>query len=246
MLTLSSDSLEHYGLNRIFSITKDAGYEGVDLVLNKNMDTKDPEYLMELSAKYQLPITSISTGTNATKKEAIELLKVAKDANIRVVIIYPPSLMDFSYVQWIKNDLPILMKRNELMVAMVNAPANTIFGVFPERAMNNFQDLSRFGALALDISNLETQRMNPLKVYTHFQKDIIQVYFSNYHKGLTHMLPENGILPLESFLAKLHKTQYRGNISVRLRPSELTAASVAEVVEKLQNTKAFIEKYYTS
>lgn len=246
MLTLSSDSLEHYGLNRIFSITKDAGYEGIDIVLTKNMDTKDPEYLLELSAKYQLPITSLSTGPATSKKEAIDLIRVAKEANVRVVIIYPPSLMDFAYTQWIKNDLPILQKRNELIIAMVNAPATTLFGILPERAMNNFQDLNRFGALALDIANLETQRHNPLKVFTHFQKDIIQVYFSNYHKGLTHMLPENGILPLESFLAKLHKVQYRGNISVKLRPTELTAKTVAEVVEKLKNTKVFIEKYYTS
>lgn len=246
MLTLSSDSLEHYGLNRIFEITKEAGYEGIDIVVSKNMDTRDAEYLKELSTKYQLPITSLQSGPNTSRKEAIELIKVAKDAQVPVVIFYPPPLMDFSYVQWVKNDLPILQKRNELIVAMVNAPATTLFGVLPERAMNNFQALNRFGALALDISNLETQRLNPLRVYAHFQKDIIQVFFSNFHKGLTHMPPEEGTLPLESFLTKLKQSQYRGNISVKLRDTELTGKTTADVVDKLKNTKAFIEKYYNA
>ena len=246
MLTLSTDTLEHYGLNRIFKIAKDAGFEGLDLVVSKNMDTKDPEYLKELVEKYELPIISLQTDAATNKKEAIEMLHVAKESGIPLVIFYPPPLMDFQFIQWMKSELPLLQKRNELIVAMVNAPSTSLLGFLPERAMNSFQSLNRFGAIALDLSSLATQRMDIIRVFNHFKKDIVTIFISNYHKGLTHMPLAEGVLPLESLLTKLKQNKFRGNLSVRLRSQLFAGKKVAEVVKKLVETREYIAKYFLS
>jgi sugar phosphate isomerase/epimerase len=49
MLLVSTSSLSGYGLHRIFSFVKKAGYDGIDLVLTKqNYDTWSADYIKSL------------------------------------------------------------------------------------------------------------------------------------------------------------------------------------------------------
>jgi len=60
MLALSTDSLNGYGLNRIFAFAKEAGYEGLDLYISQKLyDTQNAEYIKNLTAEYKIPIVAM-------------------------------------------------------------------------------------------------------------------------------------------------------------------------------------------
>jgi hypothetical protein len=53
-----------------------------------------------------------------------------------------------------------------------------------------------------------------------------------------------GILPLESFLAKLKSTDYKGAISLKVKPEYLEAGNDKAVLKNLKECLAFCEKYF--
>ena len=61
MLLLSTGSLYTYGLPRVFALAAEAGYDGIEVVVDYRQDTRDPTYLLRLSQEHRLPILVIHT-----------------------------------------------------------------------------------------------------------------------------------------------------------------------------------------
>jgi sugar phosphate isomerase/epimerase len=59
VILLSIGSLRFYGLDRVFMIAKDLGFDGVEVIVDDRWDTTDPAYLRALSKRYALPISSL-------------------------------------------------------------------------------------------------------------------------------------------------------------------------------------------
>ena len=79
MITLSSDSLKGYGLNRIFKIVKDAGFDGLDLFVDpRDFDTQDADYVKELIDQYDLPVLAIQAAPTGNARTIIYALEIAK------------------------------------------------------------------------------------------------------------------------------------------------------------------------
>ena len=61
-LTLSTETLKGYGLNRIFQFAKEAGFDGIDLAMDTSeYDTLNADYIKQLIEATGLPIVSIQT-----------------------------------------------------------------------------------------------------------------------------------------------------------------------------------------
>src|SRR3990172_10747337 len=103
MLALSTDSLKGYGLNRIFNMVKAAKYDGIDLQIdNKNFDTMNAEYIKSLIDQTGVPVLAIATPPICGPKKIMETVRMAKLLGSRIIVIQPPKLFDFKYVQWLK------------------------------------------------------------------------------------------------------------------------------------------------
>jgi hypothetical protein len=59
-------------------------------------------------------------------------------------------------------------------------------------------------------------------------------------------LPEDGILPLESFLTKLKQDNFPGSISIKVNPKYISAGNDEKVIKHLKDTKAYYDKYFTN
>jgi len=114
----------------------------------------------------------------------------------------------------------------------------------PERALNNVSDIKEFGMAALDCSMVSSKKEDLIRFYGHVRKVLAHVHLSNVHKHKEYSLPNEGILPLESFLKKLKDNNYKGAISVRVRPVALSVGDDDKVLKKLKSVKKFIEEYY--
>src|SRR3990167_7469386 len=97
-LLLSTDTLKGYGLNRIFAFAKQAGFDGVDLLIDpKDFDTQNPEYIQGLVTEYGMPVVTIQAPMTSTKKDVIFAIEMAKELNVKVIVVQPPKLLNFSF-----------------------------------------------------------------------------------------------------------------------------------------------------
>jgi sugar phosphate isomerase/epimerase len=59
MILLSTGSLYTYGLNRVFALAAEAGYDGLEVLVDARWDTRDPSSLAGLSSEYGMPIVAL-------------------------------------------------------------------------------------------------------------------------------------------------------------------------------------------
>lgn len=247
MIALHTSSLHKYGLNRIFEFVKAAGYDGIEIGVDKNnFDTQNAEYIKQLSDLHGVPVLALHAPIDASDKSVEHVVEMAEYLKCPLVIISPPKLLDFKFTNWLKKKIPTLSKTKHIQIALLNAPNKTVLGFLPDRAMNSIADMKRFGAAALDTSSAASKKWgNLMSVYGHLKKSIVHVHLSNINKHKEYSLPNEGILPLESFLKKLKASDYKGIISIRVRSTELAAGEDEKVVNKLKKVKEFVDEYYS-
>lgn len=245
MIVLSTDSLKGYGLNRIFKFIKEAGYDGVDLYVDpKDFDTSDADYVKSLMDEYKLPVVSLQSPLSATAKMVVDLVEMAKKLGTKVIIVQAPKMFNFKYTKWLTNEVPKIRQREEISIALENAPSETFLGIIPGRAMNNLNELRKFKHAALDTTRVAQKKDDLIRAYHVLRKYLVHVHVSNVKKGKGYALPDEGILPLESFLTKLKQEGYRGAVSFKISPKFLQAGNDDKVLKHLAECKKFYEDYY--
>lgn len=244
MLTLCSDSLQNYGLHRIFRFAKDAGYDGVEIAITTDFDTQNAEYIQELVKEYELPVVAVSAARRTTKKRVLDAIKMAKDLNCQIVVIQPPDLFNFSLASWIKKEIPETRKREKMHICLENSDAKTFFGILPQYAMNSMADLKKFKAVSIDTANIMAKKLDLLGIYKELKENIYHIHLADATTSKNHIMPGKGAVPLESLLTKLKEDKYRYAISLRIKATELRAGDDQEVMKRLGEAKGFYERYF--
>lgn len=247
MLSLSSDSLKGYGLNRIFQIVKTAGYGGVDLVIDpKNFDTQNALYVKSLVDQTGVPVVALQTPQNSNPHKIQEAVQMAKVLGTRVIVVQPPKIFDFKYIQWLKNEIPKIRQKENISIALENAPSETFLGIIPEHAMGGLIDLKKFKHVCLDTSRIAQRRDDLIRIYKALKKYLVHIHLSNVKAGKYYYLLGKGILPLESLLTKLKQDGFGGNVSLRINPKFLEAGDDQKVMKMLEEQKLFYDTYFTN
>jgi sugar phosphate isomerase/epimerase len=246
MIILSTDSLRGYGLNRIFELAKAAGYDGIDVTVDfGQFDSYNGDYLKKLSEEYEMPIHAISTPMQAKPDRIKELVKIAKNVGAKIIIIQPPKLLDFKMSSWLKTEIPRLREKEFISIALENAPAETFLGFIPLHTMSNTEELRKFKHVSLDITRIGETRKDLMRAYALFKKYLVHIHLSNIYHGKKYSPPQEGIMPLESFLTKLKQDRYPGAISIKVAPKYLHVGDEEKVIESLKEIKKYYDKYYT-
>ncbi len=245
MIVLWTDSLRGYGLNRVFELAKQAGYDGIDLSVNfGQFDTFNTEYIKRLIQEHNIPVHSVSAPKQIAVKRIKELVKMTKDIGAKVLVLQPPKIFDFKLASWLKQEIPKLREKEFLSIALENASAGTILGFLPEHALSNTQDLKNFKHICLDTARIGEKKQDLIRAYTAFRKYLVHVHLGNVYRGQKYAPPQEGIMPLESFLTKLKQDKYPGAISLKIQPKYLQAGEDERVIEELERAKKYYEKYY--
>ena len=99
MLALSTGSLYTYGLDRVFGLAKEAGFDGVEVLVDGRWDTRQADYLKHLMDRYRVPVVSLHSPFHLIQipgweqdpgwrlKRTVEL---AEALDARVVVVHPP------------------------------------------------------------------------------------------------------------------------------------------------------------
>jgi sugar phosphate isomerase/epimerase len=246
MLALSTDSLRGYGLNRVFEFAKNAGYDGIDLYIDeKNYDTHNADYVKKLSKEFDLPILSIQL-PDASPKRLEKIVVMAKKVQSKVIIIQPPKILSFGKTSWIKSKVPKIRAKENISIALENAPADLILGIIPKHAMNNVVEMKKFKHACIDTTRIATKRQDLMRMYKSLQKYLVHIHLSNVKGSKKYHLPDDGILPLESFLTKLKQDKFPGTISMKVNPKYIEAGNDEKVIKHLKEMKDYYNKYFIS
>lgn len=243
-IVLSTESLAGYGLNRIFRFAKEAGFDGIDLAMdNSEYDTLDANYILELSNALTLPVVAIQTPKITSKSKIEDAVRLAKKINARIIVIQPPKLFDVKLTSWLKKEIPKIRQQENISIALENASSKTVLGFLPEHAMNSLKDLKDFKHVCLDTSRTAEKKEDLIKVYNNLKKFLVHVHLSNVYKGKPYAAPEIGSLPIESFLSKLKGDDFKGSVSIRVKPKNYHVGNEDKLLEDMKSSIKFCRKY---
>ncbi len=245
MFSLSTDSLTGYGLNRIFLFARKAGYDGIDLAIDPDYyDTHNVTYLKKLQERFEMPIIAMQAPQPSTKHGILKTVEIAKDLGVKIVIIQPPRFFQLKLAAWMKHEIPLIRKRESISIALENASGKTMLGIIPEYGMNNLNELKNFKHVCLDTSKLFQKKTDIMRAYSRLKTFIVHIHLSNVKHNRGYQMPNDGVLPIESFLTKLKQDKFPGAISLKVRPAFLELGQDKKVIDHLVEAREFMQKYF--
>lgn len=245
MLLISSSSLAHYDLEHFFEFAKKARYDGVEITVTEDrIDTQNPEYLKELENRFSLPVKAFSLDPSSEETITEEFQHTVREFPESTMILNTPKTLSFKYKKWV-NDIAIrLAQKYNLTLCRRNAPAKNFFGFLPERSEGSLITLKEAGNVCLDLTALAASHEEIMHTVAYLGKNLKHVYLSNVRRGIPYALPQNGVLPVESFLTKLSQIKYKGDFTLKVDPKQLYEGDNQKVHDSLIDCRKFYEKYF--
>ncbi len=249
----STGSLHTYGLDRCFAIAAQAGFDGIELMVDQRWDTRQPAYLQELSRRSHLPITAVHTPFGAVPgwphgqpaliarsvalAEAVGADVVVHHLPIRIgyaavnagarrfFVPLPGWNMEEGYRRWlVSDDYRRLQASTAVRLCIENMPARRV----GRRSLNlhhwnSTEAIMHFDAITMDTTHLATWALDAAAVYAAWGSRVRHIHLSNFQAGQEHRRPEQGELRLDHLLALLTATGYAHSVTLELHPDALDA-----------------------
>lgn len=252
MLLLSTSSLTWYGLHRIFSFAKNAGYTGIDIALGElDYDIWDAWYIQELIDEFKLPVISLTApGKWMSTQKLDRIIHLAESLKVQVVTFSPPHITDKD-TKWFGASLLKLKKNTWLSICVQNVEPKFLFFVIPEYRNATLEKIkSVTGDTTLDILAVDaSSNLDIVRALEVLGASVKNVFFCDKDGSKKWILPGGaggGIshLPLESFLMKLKMSGYNGFITLRVSPKEIGVGNAQRVEQNLEYMKEYYEKHF--
>lgn len=250
-ILLSSDSLSGYWLDLIFQLTKEAGFDWIDLATWKNFDARNINYVKKLSEKHDLPIKIVQVSSSINEKEINKAIDLCYETKADTISINPPKIFNMKSFNFLLDNLPRLRKENKnIHFSIINPENSNIFALpIPKyRFTNVVEIIKKYSCyLWLDISNMDTEEFegNFMRKLREFLPYISTIYFSDKTRlGYWHMLPGEWALKLESFLKKLKEYNYRRHISIKMELTKADLADSEKVLLILKKARKYMQENF--
>lgn len=270
-LSLSTGCIYIYPLRSIFSIAREAGFAGVELVVSPEVELRGGGHVRRLAESYGLTIFSLHPpilpfpGWSDYRTVVPRLVDLALEAGARYVVLHPPnarSLADGrgrSYVEALTEGL----QRTEgtgLRIAIENR------GFFRTQdrsyVLSDMRELRAFAdeldlPLVLDTSHAATSSYSLAETYHLLVDRLVNVHLSDLrsppwpldvsylHTYLKHhQIPGDGQLPLTDLLSRLAADGYCGPITLEISPVALRIWWPPSVKSQLARCVAYVRRAF--
>ena len=250
-LLFSTGSIYTYSVARCFALAEQAGFDGIELMIDHRWDTRQPAFICGLSDRYGLPVTAVHApftdvpgwerGHPALIRQSVEL---AEALDARVVIHHLPVRIGYvvvmrgarriflpvpgvsderDYRRWLEGEYAALQQATDVTLCIENMPARRFLGRrVNAHTWNTPDDIVRFPTLTMDTTHLGTWGLDPLTVYQQWGEQVQHIHLSNFD-GQEHRLPQQGHLRLDELLRALTTSNYGGAVTFELHPDAVDA-----------------------
>ncbi len=258
IICLSSGSLYHLPIAEVFQIAREAGFEGMEVLISQGFSRKHTlEELRGLSEEV-LPVKGIHTpflrfrhwrGRISSLKKAVAW---ARELGAEVVTFHPPNWLNFEFRfwQWMRGVKDFQAEVGQgVAVAIENMPLVgsefRLCGYFwskTERLLKFAERKNLF--LTFDTTHMGTRFVDIIPQFLNFYNTgrVRNVHFSDWSPFREHRYPGRGMLPLSRFLNLLRRLGYEGLLTVELTPRELPEDRKG-IVTSLRTVAEYIKEF---
>ncbi len=247
----STDSLSGYGLDLVFQLVQEAGYDGIDLAIRKNFDSWKIDYVKKLSENYQLPVKVIQTSDNLNDKEINRAIDLCYELKADTITINAPKFFNFKAYNFITDNIIKWRKEHKSIHFTIITPEDsTVFALpIPRFRFNNMVEIVKkyLCYVWLDVSNLDSDAFENefMRKMKDFLPYISVIYFSDKSRVWeTHILPGDWVLKLPTFLKKLKEFWYNRYVSTRIKISKSDLSDSDKVKLILKKSRNYLKDYY--
>ncbi|MRX45279.1 sugar phosphate isomerase/epimerase family protein [Agromyces kandeliae] len=241
-----------------FRIAKDAGFDGVEIMVTQEATTQDPAALIEMSERYELPILSIHApvlllthfvwGRDPRIKLA-RTAELAKAVGADSVVVHPPFRWQASYALEFLSIVRTLSEEHGVAIAVEN--------MFPWRAAGRNMKAYAPGwdprqmdcdAVTLDFSHAALSGTDSMQLATDLGERLRHVHLCDGSGAIgegqifdEHLLPGRGKEPVAEVLRMLADRGWDGAVVAEVNTRK--AKTEAERLEMLRETVAFAREH---
>lgn len=235
-ISLSSGSLFTLPICRAFELSAEAGFDGVELIINQDFQRVNPVKMVR-SLQEIAPINSIHApfmpldGWGGPIQSLFHSIELAADTGIPLVNFHPPSWMgmEIGFWRWlyrIRDFQKEIGIDGEVLVTIENMPCIGRFKLNPN-ILSSTRDMIAFIHdhnlfLTFDTTHMGSGKANFINDFYLFYESgrIRNIHFSDYGFDREHLIPGHGRLPLTRFLNHLKHTDYKGCVTLEVSPHE--------------------------
>ncbi|MCM2357724.1 MAG: sugar phosphate isomerase/epimerase, partial [Geobacteraceae bacterium] len=234
-ISISTGTLFIFPLCRAFEMAAEAGFDGLELIINQDFERIDvPKLLKELSGI--MPILSIHApfmpldGWGNPIDSLKRSVQLAADAGVPLVNFHPPCWtgLEFNFWRWMYriHDFQKEVGGGQVLLTLENMPWKGRYKI-NENILSQTEKMIEFIVernlyQTFDCTHMGSGRASFINDFYHFYGTgrIRNIHFSDYGNGREHLLPGHGILPLTRFLNHLRNTGYSETLTLELSPHE--------------------------
>lgn len=250
-VAFSTGSLHPFGLDRTFGWAAEAGYDGVEVMMDERWDTHQDFYLRGLVERYGVPILALHPPLRrgawglGPEETLVRAARLARRLEVPVVVAHPPP-PGRPLERWKAGSLREARGQG-VAVAVENMVRSEAGGLFRVRRRSCYlpEHLADVGDVTLDTSHAGASKVDLLRAHSVLARQLRHVHLSdsNLEAGRDeHRLPGKGRLPLKPFLAALAASGYRGTVSLELKPWPLGAPDPGTILERMRAALRFVRE----
>ncbi|MGI8689437.1 MAG: sugar phosphate isomerase/epimerase family protein [Thermomicrobiales bacterium] len=269
-ILLSTGSLTPRGIGDAASIARQAGADGLELMLTSRLLAAGPEIVFEAAKKYQMPIRSIHPPIrfiNARQHVHTDMRAAAAFARetpgCRTLVMHAvggPGLhteRGRAFFQTI-GEVTDLLKKSGVRLAIENRGTvqprprldfldrlQNLYRVCEEWDLDITFDTSHAASFGLNIvSALDVVYPHVANIHLSDRRDEPPAIASGVLNSLTreHQVPGTGALPLGLFLQRLKTKEYRHAVTLELSPIALAAWRSQSALDRTRAAVSFVRE----
>lgn len=243
-----------FSLEAAMDAVAEAGFRAIELMVTRDPRTHAPEIPLELAEARGLRIASVHAPFLAITKNVWgmdPIGKIERGAEMcralgaTSMVVHPPYLWERGYANWVREEAEGFSARTGVTVALETMYPKWVAGR-RARAYMWLDPAALVRAaphVAMDTSHLSVARHDILDAYTIMAEKLVHIHLSNNagdgRDG--HLELEQGILPIDRFLAELSRTNYACSVSLELSVRRYLQRP-RELVEMLERNRKHVEK----
>jgi sugar phosphate isomerase/epimerase len=246
-VVFSTGSLYPFGLDRVYGWVVQAGYDGVEIMMDERWDTHQDAYLNYLANKHGIPILALHTPLHrgawglGPGETLVRAAKLAVSIRVPVIVVHPPP-PGRPLARWAAGPLEEARAQG-VHVAVENMAKGHTKPLFSirRRSCHRPEYLFGLGDVTLDTSHVGASYLDLMEVHSKLAGQLRHVHLSDsdLSGGDQHRLPGKGKLPLKELLAALKSDGYPGAVSLELKPWPLGTPNPETILKRMRRALEF-------
>lgn len=250
---LSSSSVSPMTVEETFAQASAIGYDGVEIMVTHNAETRDVDLITGLAADTGLEVMSLHAPTllflpRVLHKDHWEKLRItanlAREVGATTVVLHPPFRWQGAYARGFVDGVRKVSEETGVVLAVENmypwrAGVREILVYYPD--WNPLDE--DYDALTFDFSHASTAGMNALDTVAEIFPRLRHVHLTDGAGSLKdeHLVPGAGTMPVAETLQYLAKHNWSGDVVVEVNTRFVAKKSTRE--QMLADSLAFARKH---